>query len=84
MSHPARHDSNSIASSVKTQGLNLEELKKAVDADINQQLDSNIMLAQRLGITGTPALVFPDEIIGGFTNESTLKEMIGQRLNQAK
>ena len=84
MSHPARHDSNSIASSVKTQGLNLEELKKAVDADINQQLDSNIMLAQSLGITGTPALVFPDEIIGGFTNESTLKEMIGQRLNQAK
>ncbi len=84
ISHPARHDSDSIASNVKSQGLNLEELKKAIDADINQQLDSNIMLAQRLGITGTPALVFPDEVIGGFTKESVLKEMIEQRLNPTK
>ena len=84
MSHPARHDSNSIASSVRKQGLNLDALKNAVDNDINKQLDSNIMLAQRLGITGTPALVFPDEVIGGFTNEDVLKEMIDKRLKQIK
>ncbi|USE38001.1 DsbA family protein [Endozoicomonas sp. SCSIO W0465] len=84
ISHPARHDSNSIASSVSKQGLDLDALKSAVDNDINQQLDSNIRLAERLGITGTPALVFPDEVIGGFTDEDALKEMIDQRLKQIK
>ncbi|WP_419833656.1 DsbA family protein [Endozoicomonas atrinae] len=84
ISHPARHDSNSIASSVRKQGLNLDALKNAVDSDINKQLDSNIMLAQRLGITGTPALVFPDEVIGGFTDKNVLKEMIDKRLKQIK
>ena len=82
MTHPARHDSESIASIVKAQGLNLEELKKAIDDDINQQLDRNIMLAQSLGITGTPALVFPDEVVGGFTNEDELKKMIEKRLKR--
>ncbi|WP_274520565.1 hypothetical protein [Endozoicomonas atrinae] len=42
------------------------------------------MLAQRLGITGTPALVFPDEVIGGFTDKNVLKEMIDKRLKQIK
>ncbi|WP_066015431.1 DsbA family protein, partial [Endozoicomonas atrinae] len=37
ISHPARHDSNSIASSVRKQGLNLDALKNAVDSDINKQ-----------------------------------------------
>lgn len=82
MTHPARHDSQSIANSVKVLGLNLEELNKTIGDDINQQLDNNIMLAQRLGITGTPALVFPDEVVGGFTNEGALKEMIEQRLKE--
>ncbi|MFK0572633.1 DsbA family protein [Endozoicomonas sp.] len=82
ISYSARHDDQSIANSVQAQGLNLEALKKAVDDDINQQLDSNIMLAQKLGITGTPALVFPDKVVGGFTNEGTLKAMIEQRLKR--
>lgn len=77
-----RHDDDSIASSTKTAGFDLKTLQKAVDANINQQLDNNIRLAQRLGITGTPALVFPDEIVGGFTSEDELKKMIEQRLNR--
>lgn len=77
-----RHDDNSIASSVKKAGLNLQALQKAVDTSIDQQLDNNIKLAQRLGINGTPALVFPDEVIDGFTSEDKLKEMIEQRLHR--
>lgn len=84
MAHPTRHDSDSLASSINSQGLNPEELKSRVGADINQQLQSNILLAQRLGITGTPALVFPDAVMGGFTDENTLKEMIEQRLRRVK
>lgn len=76
------HDTNSIADAVKSQGLDLRTLQKTVDATINQQLDSNIKLAQRLGITGTPALVFPDEIIAGFASEDDLQQMIEKRLNR--
>lgn len=85
MSHHARHDSDSIASIVRKQGLDLEALKNAVvDDEIYKQLDRNIMLAQRLGITGTPALVFPDEVVRGFNQENVLKEMIDKRLRQTR
>ncbi|MGO0305687.1 DsbA family protein [Endozoicomonas acroporae] len=86
MSHRARHDSASIAGIVRKQGLDVEALKTAVvdDKEINKQLDRNIMLAQRLGITGTPALVFPDEVVRGFNQENVLKEMIDKRLRQIK
>ncbi|MBO9481667.1 DsbA family protein [Salinisphaera sp. G21_0] len=85
MSHRARHDSDSIASIVRKQGLDLEALKNAVvDDEIYKQLDRNIMLAQRLGITGTPALVFPDEVVRGFNQENVLKEMIDKRLRQTR
>ena len=77
-----RHDNNSIADAVNSQGLDLQTLQKAVNSTINQQLDSNIKLAQRLGITGTPALVFPDEIVAGFVSEDDLQTMIVQRLNR--
>ena len=76
-----RHDDDSIASSAKSAGFDVKTLQQAVDAKINQQLDNNIKLAQRLGINGTPALVFPDEIVSGFTSEDELQKMIEQRLN---
>ncbi|WP_067515097.1 DsbA family protein [Endozoicomonas ascidiicola] len=81
MEHAGAHNTQSIANVVNTMGLNLEMLKASVDDQINQQLDNNIVLAHKLGITGTPALVFPDKVVGGFTHEDRLKEMIEERLN---
>lgn len=77
-----RHDTGSITDAVNSQGLDLQTLRGAVDATIYQQLDSNIKLAEQLGISGTPALVFPDEIIPGFVSEADLQKMIDQRLNR--
>ncbi len=80
MEQSARHDSDSIANIVKAQGYDIEKLREGVKDEISQQLNSNIALAQKLGITGTPTLVFKDKVVGGFTNEESLKAIIEERL----
>lgn len=82
MTFPGRHDSDTIAAAVKAEGLDMDKLKKSVDATINEQLDSNLRLAQKLGIRGTPALVFTDQIVGGFSDEAALKAMVEERLKK--
>ncbi len=84
ISNPGKLSTDSITAAVKAEGLNPEKLKAGVNDSINRQLDDNIQLAQRLGITGTPALVFPDEILGGFTDEAALTAIIEDRLRTAK
>ncbi len=83
MSKPGRHDSQSIAAAFKSEGLDTEKLKHNDQASISQQLDNNIKLATELGIRGTPAIVFPDEIIGGFVEEQQLSEMIRKRIKKS-
>ncbi|WP_257275115.1 MULTISPECIES: DsbA family protein [unclassified Endozoicomonas] len=78
MSKPGRHSSSTIKAALKAEGIEADNLK--VDESVTQQLDENLRLAQELGIRGTPALVFPDEVLRGFTEEGALKEMIKQRL----
>ena len=82
MAHSGTHTSQSIRQIIKSQGLNIEQLRASAGNDINTQLDNNIILAHRLGITGTPALVFPDKVAGGFISEELLKKMIEERLDQ--
>ena len=42
-------------------------------------LDENIKLAQKLGISGTPALIFPDgKIVPGAVDAKTIIEKIGK------
>ncbi len=78
MSRPGRHTSSSIKAALKAEGVDSDKLK--VDESVTQQLDENLRLAQELGIRGTPALVFPDEVLRGYTEEGVLKEKIKQRL----
>jgi thiol:disulfide interchange protein DsbC len=41
-------------------------------------IDENIALAQKLGISGTPALIFPDgKVVPGVVDAKALMEMIG-------
>jgi thiol:disulfide interchange protein DsbC len=41
-------------------------------------IDENIKLAEKLGITGTPALILPDgKIIPGYKDAKAIMEMIG-------
>ncbi|MET4696022.1 DsbA family protein [Endozoicomonas lisbonensis] len=81
MSKPGGHDSASIAAALKAEGLDAEALKKKVDTNIRAKVDNNIRLASELGIRGTPAMVFADEVLGGFTNAEQLSEKIKSRLN---
>ncbi|MGI9273883.1 MAG: DsbA family protein [Endozoicomonas sp.] len=81
MAKPGQHDSTSIAAALKAEGFDVKTLKQKVDSRINQQLDDNLRLASELGIRGTPAMVFPDRIVGGFITEAALADMIRERLN---
>ncbi|MGI9279185.1 MAG: DsbA family protein [Endozoicomonas sp.] len=78
MSKPGRHSSSSIKAALKAEGVDSDKLK--VDESVSRQINDNLRLAQDLGIRGTPALVFPDEVLRGYTEEGALKEMIKQRL----
>ena len=82
MSNTSALTSDSIAQAAKETGLDFEKLKKAITPEINAQLDGNIRLAQKLGIRGTPALVFQDEVLGGYTDETALIAAIEKRLKQ--
>ena len=74
------HDSASIAAALKTEGFDVETVKKNITPAIKTQIDNNQRLAAELGIRGTPALVFEDEVLGGFTQEDALSEQIKKRL----
>lgn len=42
-------------------------------------IDENIKLAQKLGINGTPAMIFPDgKVISGMRDAKAIMEMIGK------
>ena len=78
MSKPGRHSSSSIKAALKAEGVNADELK--IDDKVRTKIQENLQLAQELGIRGTPALVFPDKILKGYTQMPALKEMIKERL----
>ncbi len=78
MSKPGRHSSASIKAALKAEGVNADELK--IDDKVKQKIQENMQLAQELGIRGTPALVFPDQVLKGYTQMGPLKEMIEKRL----
>lgn len=80
MSRPGGHDSTSIAVALRAEGLDAEALKQSIDADIKASIDNNLRLASELGIRGTPAIVFADEVLGGFTNADQLSVKIKERL----
>ena len=84
MSQSSPLDSATIAEAVKKEGLDIEKLKKAISPEIDKQLDDNLRLAQNLGINGTPALVFQDTVMGGFTEQSVLAAAIEKRLETGK
>lgn len=80
MAKPGAHDTASITAAIQAEGLDVEALRKKVDAKVKAQIDNNLRLASELGIRGTPAMVFTDEIVGGFTDADQLSDKIKARL----
>jgi protein-disulfide isomerase len=48
------------------------------DPSIQQQIDANLRLAQRLNIQGTPAMVVGGELLAGAVDAAELKQMVAQ------
>ena len=83
MSKPGKHNTQSIEAAIKSSGIDLDKLKKGKTQEANQQLDQNLQLATDLGIQGTPALVFPDAVLGGYTDLQKIEGMIKERLKHS-
>ena len=73
-----------IAEAAKKEGFDYTRLKESVNNDIHRQLDQNIQLAQKLGIRGTPALVFDDKVQDGFVEQEQLLALINKKLKFKK
>lgn len=79
-SKPGKHDSQSISAALKSEGFDVNTLKKGNTNSFDKQLNKNIQLATLLGIRGTPALVFPDKVVVGYVDEKQLAAMIKEWL----
>jgi thiol:disulfide interchange protein DsbC len=56
------------------EGKDIGEPKCETDA-----VDKSIKLAQKLGIGGTPAIIFPDgRLLPGYVNADALEQLIGK------
>jgi len=60
----------------ETVGLDTEKLAQDAEAeDIKMALQSNLKLAQKLGITGTPAFIIGDQLLPGAVPLATLQKL---------
>jgi protein-disulfide isomerase len=68
-----------IETEARKLGLDPERLLHDMDdPSIQQQIDSNLRLAQRLNIQGTPAMVIGDDLLAGAVDSAELKQAVAQ------
>jgi protein-disulfide isomerase len=68
-----------IEAQAKKLGLDSDSLLRDMDdASVQQQIDANLQLAQRLNIQGTPAMVVGDERLDGAVDSAELKRAVAQ------
>jgi len=66
-----------VEAEAKKLGLDTARLLRDMDdASVQQQIDSNLRLAQRLNIQGTPAMVVGDELLPGAVDALELKRAV--------
>ncbi|HYD29545.1 MAG TPA: DsbA family protein, partial [Azospirillaceae bacterium] len=77
MAHKGALDSETIFRLAKSAGLNVDQLKKDMDAPaIHKALQANVQLADSLGIRGTPGFVIGDELIPGAIRLDDMKRRV--------
>jgi protein-disulfide isomerase len=65
---------NTVAKGV---GLNVEKLQEDMkDPELDKIIDRNKMVAQELGVTGTPALLVGDTFVGGAIDKDRLTSLV--------
>ena len=74
-------DEASIKKILKDAGFNVFSLDKTLElkgAEIEKTLNENRELAQKLGLSGTPAFVIGDQFVPGFIEEATILELLNK------
>lgn len=69
----------SVLAAARKVGLDMEKLQRDMgSAEVDVQLRDNFLLAQSLGITGTPAFVIGDQLVPGLASLEQLKEHVAE------
>lgn len=77
-------DAATIAAAAKAAGVNLELAEQAIaSGKYDNQLRSNAMLAERMGLTGTPAFIVGNEVLNGAVGFTAMNEAIGRASSAA-
>ncbi|WP_294393232.1 DsbA family protein [uncultured Sphingomonas sp.] len=74
-----RPDSRGLQAAAKVSGV--DQARLAVDRggqDVAQEIENNLALAGRLGVTGTPAFVIGTRLLGGAVGHDALAEAIAE------
>ncbi|MHA1566274.1 MAG: DsbA family protein, partial [Alphaproteobacteria bacterium] len=67
----------SVLAAARKLGLDMEKLQRDMASpEIEKQLRDNFLLAQSLGITGTPAFVIGDQLVPGLASLEQLKSSV--------
>lgn len=68
---------NKINKFLKDIGLNPKKIFKVSESDeIKSMIQNNVYLAEKIGITGTPAFLVGDELISGFVSSKIIESLI--------
>lgn len=80
MEHPGHIDEKILVEYAKKIGLDEQKLRKdaADDLDIQQRIEKNIDMAQKLGLHGTPAFIIGDSIAKGYIPIEGMKQAIAE------
>ena len=75
----ARINENKINKFLKSIGLNPKKIFKVSESDeIKSMIQNNVYLAEKIGITGTPAFLIDKEIISGFVSSKIIESLISK------
>ena len=76
MTHRGRLDDEQVMRMARAEGFDVDALAEAMESDeVTEQIARNHALAQKLGISGTPAFVLGDHIERGFVPADRLEEL---------
>ncbi|MBP2294830.1 DsbA family protein [Azospirillum rugosum] len=78
MAHRGQLDEDTIMRLAKSVGIDGDKLKKDMESpDVLKVIASNQALAEQLGIRGTPAFIFGDELVPGAIKLDEMKRLVG-------
>ena len=79
MDTKTRLDEKGVLDVAQQIGLDMEKLKLDMNSPgVAQELQSNAMMAQMLGISGTPAFVIGDQLVPGAIGKDKIKALVEQ------